>query len=146
MLNLKNHLRARLQRAFQVRALLVGAWALGIPVSVGMISSGSVRCPVATVFHLPCPACGSTRAARALAHGHVLTALRYNPVAPVVLFLLVGLAARVLYLVARDGDAAALGEGRAGRALIGAFGMAIAAEIFIWSLRWFGLLGGPVPV
>jgi hypothetical protein len=36
-------------------------------------------CTFHTVFKLPCPTCGATRAGLALAQGHALEALTYNP-------------------------------------------------------------------
>ena len=47
------------------------------------------RCPVYTYLHLQCPGCGTTRALAALLHGHLIDALRFNPltilIAPVAL-------------------------------------------------------------
>ncbi len=36
-------------------------------------------CPLKVLSGLPCPTCGGTRALRALGHGALLTALRFNP-------------------------------------------------------------------
>jgi hypothetical protein len=35
-------------------------------------------CPIHTYLHIYCPACGNTRCVKALLHGSLLTALRYN--------------------------------------------------------------------
>jgi hypothetical protein len=44
------------------------------------LASGLVwQCPFMTLFHVPCPGCGSTRAFSALAEMRFLTALRFNP-------------------------------------------------------------------
>lgn len=37
------------------------------------------KCPFKLLTGLDCPSCGSQRALHALLHGHVLTALRFNP-------------------------------------------------------------------
>jgi hypothetical protein len=37
------------------------------------------RCPVMTLFHIPCPSCGSTRAFAALSELRLFEALRFNP-------------------------------------------------------------------
>ena len=36
-------------------------------------------CLFKTIFHIPCPSCGNTRAVRAVFHGQWLDALYYNP-------------------------------------------------------------------
>ena len=41
-------------------------------------------CPLKTITGIPCPACGGTRAMRALiGHGDLLTAFRFNPLATI---------------------------------------------------------------
>ena len=44
-------------------------------------------CLMKQIFHIPCPACGSTRAIIALLHGHLQEALAWNPLG-IVLFVL----------------------------------------------------------
>jgi hypothetical protein len=107
---------------------------------------GAVRCPIALVLGIPCPSCGTTRAARSMLELDIAGAFRVHPVAPIVLVCLALLAARSVWLVAKDGHARAVGEGRAGRALLGLLVAAAAAEVLVWVVRWFGLLGGPVAV
>jgi Protein of unknown function (DUF2752) len=51
-------------------------------------------CPLHAVTGLPCPTCGSTRAASALVHGHLTAALAWNPLMTLVL---TGVALYVLY-------------------------------------------------
>lgn len=38
-------------------------------------------CPVRSIFHVPCPSCGTTRALSAFSRGDFLAALRFNPLA-----------------------------------------------------------------
>lgn len=40
-------------------------------------------CPFRSIFHIYCPACGNTRCVKALLHGDILSALRYN-ITPVI--------------------------------------------------------------
>lgn len=54
---------------------LATAWAT---VAVVPLTGGPTFCPWRTITGLDCPFCGSTRAAAALAHGDVMTALDHN--------------------------------------------------------------------
>ena len=74
---------------------------VAIPVAVGALAALLLRyppeqytfypqCPIHQYLHLDCPGCGTTRALAALLHGHLLTALHFNPLTtlllPVALF------------------------------------------------------------
>ena len=131
-------MKTKLRRAFGAALLLVGG---GLALLTGV-----VRCPVALVLGVPCPGCGTTRAARALLAFDFARAVRIQPAAPLILLALGLLAARGVWLVARDGHAGALGEGHFGRTLVGALLAGAAVELVVWVVRWFGLLGGPLPV
>ncbi len=37
------------------------------------------RCPFISLFHVPCPSCGSSRAFAALSEGHLIQAWSFNP-------------------------------------------------------------------
>jgi hypothetical protein len=128
---------------YVVRALLTG---VGLVVGVGLLVTGSVRCPTALLLGVPCPSCGTTRAARALLDLDVARAFRIHPVAPFVLAVLSVLAARIVGLVWREGHARALLEGKLGRWLAFTLVGLAGAEVMVWGLRWCGLFGGPVPV
>jgi len=128
----------RLRRAFGAGLLLAGA---GL-----VLLSGVVHCPIALVLGVPCPGCGTTRAARALLACDFSRAFRIQPAAPIVVLALALLAARGVWLVAREGHARSVSEGKFGRALIGALLASALLELCVWTVRWFGLLGGPLPV
>jgi Protein of unknown function (DUF2752) len=112
----------------------------------GAFYLGIVRCPIAILTGVPCPACGSTRAIRALLHLDLAGVLRANPVAPIAAVLLGLVAARAVVLLALTGDARDVGEGRFGTALVRALTITVFVEIAVWLVRFTGLLGGPVPV
>ena len=119
---------------------------LGVSVFIGVLWMGALPCLTATLFHTPCPGCGSTRSTKALLTLDFAGWLRFNPVGPLMAFLMLVLVVRAVYVVARDGDAGRLADGRMGtyfpRAVIGVFIL----EVGVWALRFFGLLGGPCPV
>ena len=130
-------------RRYPLRA---AGYAAGVVAFAAIMASGFVRCPMATMFHVPCPACGSTRAARALLALDLPTAFRFNPLAPIVLAALGLLVWRALVLVFREGNARRVDEERLGRAFIKIAIWATIAETLVWVVRFFGLLGGPCPV
>ena len=127
-----------------VLAALILAGALGLFGAV--LASGVVRCPTALLLGVPCPACGTTRAARALLAGDLGGAMRMQPVAPLVLLVLGTLAVRSVWLVGRRGHAREVLEGTVGRVLVSLIVVSTVAELVVWGLRWFGMFGGPVPV
>src|SRR5580704_9957089 len=73
--------RAPLPTRVRRAAAVAGVWVLSaLPVVTGL-----QRCPVATVFHRPCPGCGMTRALKLLADGDIGASLRMHPLAVPVL-------------------------------------------------------------
>jgi hypothetical protein len=123
--------------------------AIGLSVGLGLLATAVVtglwRCPTAVLFHVPCPACGTTRAARAILAGD-LRGAAIQPLAPLVFLLLGVLGARSVWFVLWRGDAGGALEGRAGRALVASIVVLALAEVALWGLRWAGMFGGPVPV
>lgn len=105
-----------------------------------------VPCAFALLFHVPCPACGSTRAVLALLQGDLSGALRFNPFGPVVAFLLALLGVRILASVSSHGDLRDVGKGWTGRALTGVFALVALLEVAFWIARFCGAFGGPVAV
>lgn len=110
-----------------------------------VLAKGLVRCPLAATFHVPCPTCGATRSTLALLHGDLHGTL-LNPVAPLLVVLLGGFAARLVYVAARDGHTRAFDEPPAVRAMLKVFVVALLVALILWILRFFGWFGGPVPV
>lgn len=122
------------QRALRLGAWcapLVLAWLLGVPV-----------CPYAIVLREPCPGCGLTRAAEALAHLDLDAAIRMNPLAPAVV--------PVAAWLAIEGAATFVARGRTRlnepvRMWIGIAACAALAVVWL-ARRYLGVFGGPVAV
>jgi hypothetical protein len=107
---------------------------------------GIWRCPVAELLGFPCPGCGLTRAALALALGDLAGAVRMHPLAPVLIPFGVGLVWRELAPgAARGGLRRARRPGSDGLAAALGAGVAI-LTVGVWIARFFGALGGPAPV
>jgi Protein of unknown function (DUF2752) len=126
-----------------LRALgVASAWALSFTPMV----TGWIRCTFAQLLHLPCPGCGMTRAALLLLNGHPLDSLRMNPLTVPSAFAQLGLVATFIWLVARDGQPVRFWHYRITRALTYLLFASLAAAILVWIARFFGALGGPVPI
>jgi hypothetical protein len=85
-------------------------------------------CPFLALTGLPCPTCGTTRAALALSHGHLAAAFAANPLAAAALLLLLPVAVADVGLRRREMP------GRAQRLL--AWG-AVAAAVLNWGYLVF---------
>jgi hypothetical protein len=112
----------------------------------GILASGAVPCASARLLHVPCPACGSTRATRALLSLDFAAVLHFNALGPVMAALFGLFVARAVFVTARDGTARAVADGRFGRAIPYAMMATYGCEVVLWALRFFGLFGGPCPV
>ena len=134
------------KKSLPSRIALASAYAAAIGAVGVVFGSGLIRCPFATMTHMPCPGCGSTRAVLALLHLHFGEALRFNPTAPIIATCIGVLIVEGLWMVVRDGHARDLAVNGAGRWAIRGIVVAIALQFPIWALRFFGLFGGPVPV
>jgi len=137
---LPDTLPSRHRRALRV-AGVAAAWGLGVlPAMLGQ------RCTMAMFFHLPCPGCGMTRAARLLATGHVEASLEMHPLALPVVGVWALLMATTLWTTWTLGTPLAMVKGRLGRVALAVISVVYAAVFVLWILRWFGLFGGPVSV
>jgi hypothetical protein len=103
-------------------------------------------CVFAHLFHVPCPGCGSTRAVLALLSGDLHGMLVYNPLGPAAALLIGILAAQALASVVVHGDLRGAGQGRLGQVVKVCVLVVAVAEVVVWIARFFGALGGPVPV
>jgi hypothetical protein len=129
-------------RTYPARAAL---YAGAIALAAGVLATGWFRCPMAAILHLPCPACGSTRAALALMRLDFAEAFRFNPVAPIVIAALGLMAIRAVALVFVEGNASRLDEG-VGRIFTRVMIIGTLVQVVVWIARFFGALGGPCPV
>ncbi len=102
---------------------------------------GWIRCPLAALYHIPCPGCGMTRAILLLASGQVRDSLRTNALASPVLA-----TSAILAWAAFAPDGRGPGARSRLRLALTAAIVTYGAAVVFWGLRWFGLFGGPVPV
>jgi hypothetical protein len=126
-----------------LRASLALAGFAGV---AALVFWGAVPCLSARYLHVPCPACGSTRATRALLALDFAGVLHTNPLGPVMAALFATFVVRTVFFTARDGNVRAVVEGRLGRFVPYAMAVTYACEVVLWALRFFGLFGGPCPV
>jgi hypothetical protein len=126
------------------RSLLVATFA---GMFAGIVALRLPFCPLASVFGVPCPGCGLTRATLALAHGDLRHALELHPLVLVLapLFIAASSSAAIGYV---------RGAGRAPRTkpwlasrTVNVLGAALLlATLGVWIARFYGYFGGPVPV
>jgi hypothetical protein len=77
-------------------------------------------------------------------HFDIHEALRTNPLAPLAIVVMVATAARLVYVVWRDGSLRKLGEVRAGEAMMYGLSRLALLSVALWALRALGLFGGLV--
>jgi len=132
---------SRASRAVRGALTLAAFFALG-----GLLSTASVPCAFARLFHVPCPGCGSTRAMLALAHGDLGGVLRLNPLAPLMTACVLVLAVQGVRSTFVEGNLSGMGEGRVGTLAVRGMLVVAVLQLAVWIARFAGFLGGPVPV
>lgn len=125
---------------------LAGATLLGLFGLLAFAGSGLAACPIAGLFHVPCPGCGATRSGWALLSLDLEGVLRWNPVALLAGVIMAALWGRAVMLLARDGHLRDLFRERIGGTLVLAYCAVWALGLVHWALRFFGFFGGPCPV
>jgi hypothetical protein len=103
------------------------------------------QCGFARMFHIPCPGCGMTRAVTLLLAGDWRASLHMHPLAVPVI------GAGATFALATVWTTYVYGwpmvhKSRLGRFSLVGLGVAYAASILLWLLRWLGFFGGPVAV
>ena len=129
-------------RALILRRLAtLGAIGLGCTLLLG---SRVPVCPMVNLMGHPCPGCGLTRATLACVHGHFGEAARLHPLVffatPIVA--VCGVLAAHSYVKRGKVRFSA----PAARLIMPPLKALYAALIVLWIVRFFGVLGGPVPV
>jgi hypothetical protein len=124
-------------------ALLVAAiWLVSaLPVVLGISS-----CPIARVFHTPCPGCGMTRAVELLLHGDARASLAMHPLAVPTALTQLAFAIVTVLVTLRHGTPFVLWKTRMGRWSVYAVAFVVACDLFLWIARALGFMHGPVPV
>jgi len=123
--------------------LLAGAAALGALTDTPL-------CPTAFFLGIPCPGCGLTRATLALLHGDLRGALQLHPLVFILAPLFSFALGKALFEYVR-GPAPRRSVSLARRYWTGRPGIVLASTLLVlvlgvWSLRFAGYFGGPVPV
>lgn len=102
-------------------------------------------CPTAIVLHIPCPGCGLSRATMALLRGDLAAAFRIHPgvfiVLPVLGLYMLGQVATYV-----NPEWTGLAKLLRNKWLERAIMAMMIVVIILWIARFFGALGGPVPV
>jgi hypothetical protein len=100
-------------------------------------------CLIATLFHVPCPGCGMTRAALALLHGDFAGALHFHPLSIVLVPFVGTITLRQTRSYVRTGSA---WQDPLPRWIEPIAAGLIVLLMGVWIARWCGLLGGPVSI
>ncbi|WP_272422437.1 DUF2752 domain-containing protein [Polyangium jinanense] len=117
---------------------------------VGAVLSAAVvvrfpLCPFALVTRHPCPGCGLTRAALALATGDLREAIHFHPLVIPIVPMVALLALQGSYNYVRHGRWYTFAFQQTRVVTLGSIVLAV-AMIAVWFARFFGAFGGPVPV
>jgi hypothetical protein len=129
-----------------VRLRRAGLTVVVLGLLFAILYAKAIPCIFARVVHQPCPGCGSTRAVLCLLHGDLHGLFTFNPLGPVISLLLGTLALQAFVSMLQWGDFRDAGEGRIGLLVKRGILIVGALEVLLWIARFFGVLGGPVPV
>ncbi|MDI1475678.1 DUF2752 domain-containing protein [Polyangium sp. y55x31] len=121
------------------RLAAVGA-VLGVAVAVRF-----PLCPFALITRHPCPGCGLTRAALALATGDLREAVHFHPLVIPIVPIVALLALQGSYNYVRHGRWYTFAFQQTRFVTLGSIVLAV-AMIAVWFARFFGAFGGPVAV
>lgn len=130
--------RGRVKRALIVTAAVspfVVALGLRLPV-----------CPSATFLGVPCPGCGLTRATLTAFDGRLMDAFQLHPLFFFVTPLYVGFIVTAAWTYVRGPDPSRRPNPHLGKIIGAIMGLALVLMLAVWVARFFGWLGGPVPV
>ena len=104
-------------------------------------------CPWASLFGIPCPGCGLSRAAALLIHGDLHSALLLHPLSPVLVPLVLAAALRAAFVHVRGASAVAPPARVGLRRWQNWLGCLLAGLVLaLWGARFLGAFGGPVRV
>jgi hypothetical protein len=116
----------------------------GAVLALAVLASPLKLCVVAALVHVPCPGCGLTRAAFAMARGDLARAFALHPLSLVLVPMLAWIAASHALRYVRTGSAwTDAPTSRAHELTLAASALLL---VVIWVARFCGFLGGPVPV
>ncbi len=122
---------------------------VGILAAIGLggailLGSRVPVCPMVNLMGRPCPGCGLTRATFACLHGQFGEAARLHPLVFFATPIVVICAALAAHSYVKRGKVRF--SAPAARLLMPPLKALYAALILLWIVRFFGVLGGPVPV
>jgi hypothetical protein len=124
------------------------ATAIGAPTLLAalLLLRSPPRCPLARHFHVPCPGCGLTRAARFLFAGDFPASLRLQPLLVPLMLAVGSLGIGMVVATLVRGSPGGMVDTRAGRLVLGFAVVVMVLTIALWIARFAGFFGGPVPV
>lgn len=133
-----------MDRAVIQRSLLVATF---FGIFAGIVAFRLPFCPLASVFGVPCPGCGLTRATLALAHGDLKHALELHPLVLVLapLFIWATSSAAIGYVRGPSGPRP-VRTWVASRTVTVLGSLLLLVTLGVWGARFVGFFGGPVPV
>lgn len=118
---------------------------LGLTPLVGALFVKMPICPTASLFRVPCPGCGLTRATFAALAGNFAEALHFHPLVFIVTPIYLGVLGSLAWGYVRGGPGA-LPNKRWSQVVTGLALFLFFSLFGVWVARFFGAFGGPVPL